>query len=69
MLEINSLIHGFKVLRHEKIEELNTEAYMLQHVQSGARLLYLGNDDDNKVFQIGFRTPPANDSGIPHIME
>lgn len=69
MLEINSLIHGFKVLRHEKIEELNTEAYMLQHVQSGARLLYLENDDDNKVFQIGFRTPPANDSGIPHIME
>lgn len=42
---------------------------MLEHVQSGARLLYLACEDDNKVFQIGFRTPPASDNGIAHIME
>lgn len=68
-LVIDSVVHGFKVLRHEFVEELQAEAYMLQHEQSGARLLYLGTEDDNKVFQIGFRTPPADDCGIAHIME
>jgi len=68
-LAIDSLVHGFKVLRHERVEELQTEAYMLEHLKSGARLLYLASEDDNKVFQIGFRTPPASDNGVPHIME
>ena len=68
-LKINSLVHGFKVLRHEMVEELQCAAYMLEHTKSGARLLYLATDDDNKVFQIGFRTPPESDNGVPHIME
>jgi Zn-dependent M16 (insulinase) family peptidase len=41
----------------------------MEHSQSGAKLVYLANDDDNKVFTIGFRTPPADDTGIAHIME
>ena len=69
MLQIDSIVEGFKILRHEFIEEIQAEAYMLKHVQSGACLLYLAADDDNKVFQIGFRTPPDNDSGVAHIME
>ena len=41
----------------------------MEHAVSGARLFYLANDDDNKVFTIGFRTPPSDDSGVAHILE
>ncbi|MBO5587143.1 MAG: insulinase family protein, partial [Acidaminococcaceae bacterium] len=41
----------------------------MDHERSGARLLYLANDDDNKVFSIGFRTPPSDDTGVAHILE
>lgn len=69
MLTINSIYHGFKVMEHAYVEELHSDAYIMEHIQSGARLLYLGNNDDNKVFSIAFRTPPADDTGVPHIME
>ena len=69
MLKINEVLAGFKVLRYEYIDEIATRAYLMEHEKSGAHLLFLGNDDDNKVFNIGFRTPPADDSGIPHILE
>ena len=42
---------------------------LFEHEKSGARLLYIENDDDNKVFSIGFRTPPKNSNGLPHILE
>ncbi|MDO4178306.1 MAG: insulinase family protein [Phascolarctobacterium sp.] len=69
MLNLNEVYHGFKVLRYEYIDEIASHAYIMEHEKSGAKLLYLGNDDDNKVFNIAFRTPPADDSGIPHILE
>lgn len=68
-LETQKVYHGFKVLRQEYIEEVASTGYVLEHLQSGARLVYLANSDDNKVFTIGFRTPPADDTGIAHIME
>ena len=69
ILEIQKNYHGFKVLRKEYIEEVASTGYVMEHVKSGARLVYLANTDDNKVFTIGFRTPPADDTGIAHIME
>ena len=69
MLNVNEVYHGFKVLRYEYIDEIESHAYLMEHEKSGAKLFYLGNEDDNKVFNIGFRTPPADDSGIPHILE
>ncbi len=63
------LVHGFRVTRMSHIEEVNSDAYLMEHVKSGARLLYLDNDDDNKVFYICFRTTPDNSKGTPHIME
>ena len=69
ILTVNAIYHGFKVLEHAFVEEIHSDAYIMEHVQSGARLLYLGNNDDNKVFSIAFRTPPADDTGVPHIME
>lgn len=63
------LIHGFRVNKMSHIDEVKSDAYMLFHEKSGARLLYLDNRDDNKVFYICFRTPPDNSKGTPHIME
>ena len=53
-LTINAICHGFKVLEASFVEEVHSKAYILEHLHSGARLLYLANDDDNKVFSIAF---------------
>ncbi len=63
------MVHGFRVTRMSHIEEVDSDAYLMEHVKSGARLMYLANDDDNKVFYICFRTTPDNSKGTPHIME
>jgi len=62
-------LHGFELLREEEIPELNTTARLLRHLKTGAELLSLENDDENKVFGITFRTPPSDSTGVPHIME
>lgn len=61
--------HGFAVERCETVPELDSDAYVLRHTTSGARLLYLACDDENKVFAIGFKTPPADSTGVFHILE
>jgi presequence protease len=61
--------YGFELVREEHIAELNTRARLYRHQQTGAELLSLENDDENKVFGITFRTPPADSTGLPHIME
>ena len=63
------LIHGFQLIREEKIEESNSLARVYRHVKSGAELLSISNDDENKVFGVTFRTPASSFNGIPHIME
>lgn len=60
---------GFTVTHVETVEELDADAYVLFHHASGARLLYLACDDENKAFSIGFKTPPANSTGVFHILE
>lgn len=60
---------GFTVTHVETIEELDADAYVLFHHASGARLLYLACDDENRAFSIGFKTPPANSTGVFHILE
>lgn len=62
-------IHGFTVLSAEELPEINGDAYVLTHDLSKARLLYLANEDNNKSFSIGFKTPPADDTGVFHILE
>ena len=64
-----TITHGFKLERDEKIEEINTRARIWRHVKTGAEYLSLENDDDNKVFNIAFRTPPNDSTGVAHIME
>lgn len=64
-----TLLHGFELISDRSVPELNTRARMWRHVRSGAQLLSLENDDENKVFGITFATPPADSTGIAHIME
>ena len=59
----------YTIIKKESIEELNGTGYLLKHNKTGARVVVVSNEDDNKVFQIGFRTPPKDDTGVPHILE
>lgn len=68
-LEAGTTIHGFRVTRSVFVKELESQAYEMEHIQSGARLLYIQNEDDNKVFSISFRTTPSDSTGVPHICE
>jgi Zn-dependent M16 (insulinase) family peptidase len=61
--------HGFRLDRQARIAEYDTNARWLRHERTGAQLLSLENGDENKVFGITLRTPPANSTGIAHIME
>jgi presequence protease len=61
--------HGFELLQEREIPELNSLAQLYRHVKTGAQLLSIQNSDENKVFNITFRTPPADSTGLPHIME
>ena len=60
---------GFRLIATQTVAELASKAHTYEHEQSGARLVYLENDDDNKVFSITFKTPPADHTGVPHILE
>ncbi len=62
-------MHGFELIEERHIPELNTQARRWRHMRTGAELLSLENDDENKVFGVTFKTPPADSTGLPHIME
>ncbi|MEM7112025.1 MAG: insulinase family protein, partial [Chloroflexota bacterium] len=62
-------LHGFELLRKEAVDEINATARLYRHVQTGAELLSMEIDDENKSFGISFRTPPSDSTGIAHIME
>ena len=68
-LTCGSTLHGFAIHTCEDLPEIEGTAYVGRHEESGARLLYLRNDDNNKSFAIGFRTPPRDDTGVFHILE
>ncbi len=60
---------AYELVTKEEIKELNSVGYILRHIKTGARVMLLLNDDNNKVFNIAFRTPVMNDTGVPHILE
>lgn len=64
-----SATFGFELLEEKEINEINSTARLYLHTQTGARLLSMSNDDENKVFGITFVTPPEDSTGLPHIME
>ncbi len=60
---------AYEVIEKRMISDVKAEGILLRHKKSGARIAVLSNDDDNKVFSIGFRTPPEDETGVPHIIE
>ena len=60
---------NYQTIFERDVKDLNSKAYLLRHTKTGARVFILSNDDDNKVFTIGFRTTPSDDTGVAHIME
>ncbi len=66
---MSETLHGFELVREQRITELNTNARLLRHAKTGAQLLSMENADENKVFGITFFTPPPDSSGVAHIME
>lgn len=66
MTKIND---AYELLEKEELGDIGSEGLLLRHKKSGATLVLLQNDDDNKVFYIGFRTPPADSTGVAHIIE
>ena len=69
MLQLNEIYHGFNLSRIEMVKEIQTSAMFFIHEKTKAEVLVMPNDDDNKVFIIAFRTPPADDTGVAHILE
>ncbi|MGA2125267.1 MAG: insulinase family protein [Xanthobacteraceae bacterium] len=62
-------VHGFEPLREQHIAEAGSTARLYRHARTGAELLSLANDDENKVFAATFRTPPTDSTGVAHILE
>lgn len=61
--------YGFQLIKEEDIPELNAHATLYRHIKTGAELLSMQTEDENKTFGITFRTPPTDSTGVAHIME
>ena len=68
-LELNIVYLGFKLIEQREMKEINSVGLLFEHEKSGAELFYISNEDDDKVFSIAFKTPPDDDTGLPHILE
>lgn len=66
---MNKNLEQYEIIKQEKIKEIDSLGTLLKHKKTGARVVCLENDDNNKVFGVGFRTPVSDDTGVPHIIE
>lgn len=62
-------LNAYTVLSEEDIKDIGSRGYLLVHNKSQARVMLIENDDENKVFNIAFRTPPSDSTGVAHILE
>ena len=62
-------LSAYELITKENIEDIKSVGYLLKHKKTGARVMCIENDDENKVFYVGFRTPPEDSTGVPHIIE
>jgi hypothetical protein len=62
-------LDGFRVLRVEQLPDIRITAYEMEHEKTGAKVLHLHCNDKENVYAIGFRTPPGDSTGVPHILE
>ena len=62
-------IFAYDIIKEENLKDIRSTGYLLRHKKTGARVMLIENDDENKVFNIAFRTPPKNSTGVAHILE
>ena len=62
-------LSAYEIIEHKFLKDINSDSYLLRHKKTGARVALMPNEDDNKVFYIGFRTPAKDSTGVQHIME
>ena len=62
-------LNAYEVLKEEELQDIHSKGWLLRHKKTGARVMLIENDDENKVFNIAFRTPPKNSTGVAHILE
>ena len=67
-MDFNQLT-AYEQIKEEELPDIHSKGYLLKHKKSGARIALIPNEDENKVFYIGFRTPVDNSTGVPHIIE
>ena len=60
---------AYEVIKQENLTDIHSMGWLLRHKKTGARVMLIENDDENKVFNIAFRTPPKNSTGVAHILE
>ena len=68
-LKQNEEYYGFVLEEIQELPDIRSTGFLFSHTKSGAKLYYVKNDDDNKVFSITFKTPPKDNCGTPHILE
>ena len=69
-MEISSkILEKYDLLQHQYLKDTGCDSVLLRHKKTGARVALLPSEDDNKVFYIGFRTPPEDSTGVAHIIE
>ena len=59
----------YELIEERLLPDIHASGSVLKHKKSGARIIWIENEDDNKVFSIGFKTPPPDNTGVPHILE
>ena len=62
-------VKSYEIVEKKELKDLGSAGYLLKHKKTGAKVVLISNDDDNKVFYIGFRTPPRDSTGVAHILE
>ena len=62
-------LKNYNIVEHRFLKDINTDSYLLSHIKTGARVIVMPNDEENKVFYIAFRTPPKDSTGVAHIVE
>lgn len=62
-------VTAYEVVARETLGDIRSQGWLLRHKKTGARVMLIENDDENKVFNIAFRTPPRDSTGVPHILE
>lgn len=68
-ITVGSILEGFILKQKEYVSDINSDVLIFEHEKTGAKLMHIGNDDDNKSFVIGFKTPPTDNTGVMHILE